>query len=285
MKESFYFPHDYDAAIDPKIQALIGKFGGAGYGIFWRVIEMLHSNSEHKLPLKPYIYSAIAKQMLTSDEQMLEVVMYCIEFCELFQSDREYFWSDRVNKNFEKRNEISEKRSIAGRKGFEAKYKNQAIAQQILANGSKRKEKKRKEIKENTPANPISNLNENFELFWKTYPKKTSSKKEAKDYWIKIEHTLPPVEIITAGINKQIEWRKNAHGEFRPEWKDAVRWLKCRMWEGEFGNINVVTTDYDKRIEFLKKQYEERKGEKDETSGISTAERDTVQNTIESNSF
>lgn len=143
-KETFYFPHDYDAAADPKIQALIGKYGGLGYGIFWRTIEMLHSSSGHKLPLKPYIYSAIAKQMLTTDEQMLEVISYCIDFCELFSSNGEYFWSNRVNQNFEKRAKISEKRSFAGKLGVAAK----ANAKQNLANVSKGKEKKGKEIKE-----------------------------------------------------------------------------------------------------------------------------------------
>jgi hypothetical protein len=144
IKESFYFPHDYDATADPKMQALLGKYGGLGYGVFWRTIEMLHSNSDHKLPLKPYIYSAIAKQMLTGDEQMLEIISYCIDFCELFTSDGECFWSNRVNQNFEKRAEISEKRSFAGKLGVAAK----ANAKQNLANVSKGKEKKGKEIKE-----------------------------------------------------------------------------------------------------------------------------------------
>ena len=57
-KETFYFPHDYDPTGDPKMQALLGEFGGCGYGVFWRIIEMLHSDSSHKLPLKTiYIFS------------------------------------------------------------------------------------------------------------------------------------------------------------------------------------------------------------------------------------
>lgn len=37
VKESFYFPHDYDAQNDPKLQALIAKFKSQGYGIFWEL--------------------------------------------------------------------------------------------------------------------------------------------------------------------------------------------------------------------------------------------------------
>lgn len=141
MKESYYFPHDFDPTGDPKMQALIGEYGSTGYGIYWRIVEMLHTDCNHKLPLKQYIYLAIAKQMLTSVEQTQAIINYAINVCELFVSDSDFFWSNRVNSNFEKRSEISEKRSIAGKAG--------AIAKQNLANASKGKEKKVKEIKVN----------------------------------------------------------------------------------------------------------------------------------------
>jgi len=137
MKESYYFPHDYDPTGDPKIQALIGEYGAVGYGIFWRIVEMLHSDTDHKLPLKQYIFIAIAKQMLTSAEQTEAIIKYCINVSELFSTDELYFWSNRVNSNFDKRAEISIKRSIAGKAG--------AIAKQNLANASKGKKRKEEE--------------------------------------------------------------------------------------------------------------------------------------------
>jgi len=140
-KEAYYFSHDYDPTGDPKIQALLAEYGGLGYGVFWRITEMLHSDEKHKLPLKQYIFIAIAKQMLTSAEQIEAIIKYCIMVCELFVSDGVYFYSNRVNSNFEKRTELSEKRSLAGKAG--------AIAKQNLANTSKGKERKGKEIKGN----------------------------------------------------------------------------------------------------------------------------------------
>lgn len=139
MKEKFYFPHDYEAANDPKLQALLGEYGAIGYGVYWRIVEMLHSDESHKLPLKKYIYIAIAKQMLASVEQIEAIITYAINICELFVCDDDFFWSKRVNSNFDKRLEISEKRRVAGRAG--------AIAKQNLANASKEKEKKEKKIK------------------------------------------------------------------------------------------------------------------------------------------
>ena len=79
---------------------------------------MLHSDSEHKLPLKQYIFIAIAKQMLTSAEQIQAIIQYCITTCELFESDSDHIWSGRVNNNFDKRAELSEKRLAKGGKNI-----------------------------------------------------------------------------------------------------------------------------------------------------------------------
>jgi hypothetical protein len=139
-KETYYFSHDYEPTSDPKIQALLGEYGGLGYGVYWRIVEMLHSDESHKLPLKQYVFLAIAKQMLTSAEQIQTIITFATTQCELFISDGEFVWSRRVNDNFLHRKEISEKRALAGRAG--------AIAKQNLAKHGKGKERKRKEKKE-----------------------------------------------------------------------------------------------------------------------------------------
>lgn len=139
MKESFYFPHDYGAANDPKISALVEEYGATGYGIYWYIIELLHQDEKHTLPLKQYIYLAIAKQMKANAEQIESIVKHCIMVCELFLVKGDYFYSPRVMRNFEKRALISEKRRKAGILG--------AIAKQNLAKQSKEKERKEKENK------------------------------------------------------------------------------------------------------------------------------------------
>lgn len=148
---SQYFPHDYATTNDPKIQALIGEHGAAGYGIYWRIVEMLHSNEDHILPLKKYIYLAIAKQMLTDAKQIEAILNDCINEYELIVSDGNNFWIERVLRNIETRQNISVKRSEAGKLGAE-KRKELAIAKQIEAN--KRKRKKKIDVKE--PEKPIN---------------------------------------------------------------------------------------------------------------------------------
>lgn len=195
-KETFYFSHDYEPLSDPKLAALVGEFAAAGYGLYWRIVEMLHQESEHKLPHKKYIYSALAQQMLTSVEQVEAVIKYAIEVCELFESDDEFFWSNRVYRNLDKRAEIREKRSKAGKISAE-KRKKATNVEQVLTrvehnptpvehNSTKErkgKESKVKEIKENKDIdlikNEISKLSnnyaeENFRAFekWRDYLEK-----------------------------------------------------------------------------------------------------------------
>lgn len=168
-KESYYFSHDYDPTGDPKMQAMLGSFGGMGYGIFWRIVEMLHAESSHRLKLKTYIYEAIAKQMLTTPKQVEELISYCIHTAELFLSDGESIWSNRVFRNIEKRDVISKVRSDAGKNGAIAKQI-KAIAKQTSANGQQNeaKERKGKEIKEDVGIYaevPTTMTNDDFKEF------------------------------------------------------------------------------------------------------------------------
>jgi hypothetical protein len=166
-KDAFYFSHDYDPTGDPKIQAMIGEYGAAGYGLFWRIVEMMHSAENHQLPKKQYLFLAIAKQMLTNAEQVIKFIDDCINCFELFVDDGVNFWSNRVIRNIDKRNSISVKRSTAGKEGAIAKQV-QAIAKQNEANKRKRNKKEIKEIKINNPFSvDISSLWEE----WKKYKK------------------------------------------------------------------------------------------------------------------
>lgn len=78
-----------------------------------------------------------------------------------------------------------------------------------------------------------------FLKFWEAYPKKSGSKKSAFDNWKKLNGEKPELDVVMSAIEAQIEWRKNASGKFRPEWKDPERWIKHRMWEAE------LTDDYE----------------------------------------
>lgn len=186
MKDTFYFQHDYSPMSDIKMQAFIGEHGAIGYGLFWRIVEMLHEEDTHKLCHKQYVFIGLAKQMSTSVEQVQLVVEQCINVFELFASDGVYFWSERVMRNIEKRNSLSEKRSSAGKKSAESRKKLTSVEQvsasveQIPTKERKEKEIKEKEIKdkkEKFPAPPF--LTENFISVWNGFLQTPKQKKKS----------------------------------------------------------------------------------------------------------
>ena len=73
-----------------------------------------------------------------------------------------------------------------------------------------------------------------FDKFWLLYPIKRE-KKDVIVLWKKMlkSNKLPKVDILITAIQNQTEWRKNASGEFRPDWKYPIRWLKKQCWEDE----------------------------------------------------
>lgn len=147
-KETYYFSHDYSCTNDPKIQTLIGKYGAKGYGIFWRVVEMLHEDQENKLKLKPYIYFGIASLFNEEPEFIEEVILFAVDFCELFDKDNDCIYSNRVLNNLDKRNKIKEARSKAGKRSAEIRQQKLSSVEQNLTKESKVKESKVKENKD-----------------------------------------------------------------------------------------------------------------------------------------
>jgi hypothetical protein len=122
-KNTFYFPHDYDSTSDPKVLAMLGEYGSEGYGLYWRIIEMMHTETTHKLCLKPYMFLAISKQMSTTVQRIEAFVNDCITVFELFQKEGDFFWCERVFTNIEKRSKGIKQRSEAGKKSAESRKK------------------------------------------------------------------------------------------------------------------------------------------------------------------
>lgn len=155
-----YFSHDYNTAADPKIGALLSSFGGLGYGVFWRIIEMLHIEESHKLKKKNYVWLTLAQQTSTSVEHVLNILKFCAEECDLLCQDDEYFWSERVFSNVKAMEDKSKKCSKAG--------KISAIVKQTLTgvnrrstDSNKRKEKKDIDLSNNEIGNNNKDIGSN----------------------------------------------------------------------------------------------------------------------------
>jgi len=85
----------------------------------------------------------------------------------------------------------------------------------------------------------INTYSECFLNFWEVYPIKIG-KGQAWRIWKKNKN-IPEISILIEAIKKQKEWRAQANGEFRPQWKHPATWLNSRGWEDE----TLTTTQED----------------------------------------
>lgn len=148
VKDTFYFPHDYTPTDDPKTMGLLSEYGAAGYGLYWRIVEMLHVDPSHTLQLKPYLLAAIAKQMGSTSDFLLQFISDCVGKFELFKQDNDCIFSERVIRNISKREDILSKRKAAAVKGGQASAKQRLTKRQPNVNDFQPKERKGKEKKE-----------------------------------------------------------------------------------------------------------------------------------------
>jgi len=149
MKKTYYFQHDYEPTSDPKIQYIISIYGGLGYGLWWRIVEMLHSNDLHKIENKKYVIVGIASQMKCEPDFVEKFIDTCVNEVQLLVQDEEYIWSERVLKNIGKMENISQKRKEAGLVSAKIRQANSTSAEQVATSVKQNptKENKTKEIK------------------------------------------------------------------------------------------------------------------------------------------
>jgi len=113
MKDSYYFKHDSNARNDPKIKALINKYGMEGYGRFWVIVEMMREDSTYKLADKQYIWNALAEQMQCTCKEVQEFIKDCVKDFELFIQEDGFFYSSSLLGRMAKLDNIRQKRSYA----------------------------------------------------------------------------------------------------------------------------------------------------------------------------
>lgn len=136
MKDSFYFPHDYNAANDQKILRLRSKFNNAeGYGIYFMILEAMAQEADGVLDLDCMAQLSLSYGLAI--EQLKIVLNYCVDVG-LFIQDTKGIYSQRMieHKLFRK------ERSESGKKGASSRWVDSS------ANGSANaKERKGKESK------------------------------------------------------------------------------------------------------------------------------------------
>lgn len=135
-KDTYYFSHDVNASNDPKIIVMKELCGVISYAWWWILIEQLAAQEEYKLPMDKITFTGLGiafgmkqneanassnEAKLSTAKQAEAYVNLLINECELLETDGEFFWSPSLlRRNLlrkKKQEEISKKRSEAGRLG------------------------------------------------------------------------------------------------------------------------------------------------------------------------
>lgn len=120
MKDAYYFKHDSNSRHDPKIKSVFRKYGAAGYGFYWIIIETLREASGYKLLYDEITLESLADDMRIPAEKAKEFIDYlCSDNLKLLIKTEEtggppYFYSMSLMLRMNHLDQIRDKRSKAG---------------------------------------------------------------------------------------------------------------------------------------------------------------------------
>jgi uncharacterized protein YdaU (DUF1376 family) len=217
-KDAFYFPHDTNASNDPNLVQLFIEMQYEGYGIYWRLVELLHEAGGY--------YSLdsgrLAFVLRTQSDRILKV----INDFDLFRIDGDRFTSERVLRNIKHREEKSKKAADNARKRSDGS----ASAQRPLSERSARKERKGKERKEKP--------DERFVAFWACYPKRIGKGAAEKAFQnAGVDNDLLAKIVQALKVQRESDQWKKDGGQFIPH---PATWLNQKRWEDEVSILAPV---------------------------------------------
>ena len=102
-KDAYYFSHDSNARHDPKLGAVRAKYGWAGYGLYWAIIECLRDQDNYSYPNSLLYGLALAigydpNNPFTEDIKFDEFISFLIGIELLKNKDGVIFSSSLINR-------------------------------------------------------------------------------------------------------------------------------------------------------------------------------------------
>lgn len=157
-----YFPHDSNARNSDKLIRLRMRHKSAGYGVYFMILERLREEPEY-MSVKDYNMIAFD---LREDASLIKSVVEDFGLF-VFTDDGKYFYSESFSRRMEIKDEQSKKRSEAGKKGLEKRWKSNKDMANATNNDSKaianatESNSNKKEIKENKEISPEGDTKNN----------------------------------------------------------------------------------------------------------------------------
>ena len=236
-----YFVHDVTAGSDAKIVGLLMKHGCLGYGVYWRIIEQMACTTDGMLATD---YNKLG-WLIREKADIVKSVICDFELFK-FSEDKKFFFSERLKKSLEAINEKSLKAKEKAEKRWKKQSQSNTVAepkqsisnavamQQQCSSNATAMQIKQDKIKEDNTISPLNppkaekeNM-ENFEAFWRAYPRK-EGKQVALKAFAKVKVSI---DVLLGAIEKQKkcdQWQKD-NGQFIPH---ASTWLNQCRWEDE----------------------------------------------------
>lgn len=243
-----WFKMDFDAYADPKVVRLRVRHGWEGFGLYVFLIGRMGQEGGYTISLNHIPEMAMLSG--TDPDKMQAVVTDCIE-AELFESDGESFWANRLVNDMQEYDKKLQVRSAAGKasgksRREKARQKRDAnkcstdVQQMPNKQRTNRIEESRVEDK-NKGESDDSPLRDVFDrTFWQEYRKaaaienrRPGSKQKAFHQWKKLSLPMRTEALAALILQWQAARAFKAAGEFYPAFPDAERWLRDRRWEDE----------------------------------------------------
>jgi hypothetical protein len=153
MKDAPWLKHDGNARNDERVLELRAEFGWEGYGLFWALVESMREATEYRLKLARM--GGLSAGYGVPIATLMPIVNKAIEVG-LFESDSEYFWSARLDRDMEIKDDRQARISEAGKRGAAKRWGNR-LSDRVpieVPNGVKMQEEKRIEEKREEPPLP-----------------------------------------------------------------------------------------------------------------------------------
>ena len=128
MCKKIYFSHDCDARNDERVTRLRIRYGAAGYGIYFMLLELLQAAPEYTLETD---YKALAFDLRVPACRIKAIVEQSGLF--VLIDDGKRFYSERLARDMGEQEKLEQRRAEIGRLGAEARWK----AQEVMPEASK----------------------------------------------------------------------------------------------------------------------------------------------------
>jgi len=245
MKETFFFPHDYNARNDRKLIKLASTHGMAGLGVYWCIVEMLYEEAGY-LPIE---YDRIAFELRTD----FDLVKSVINDFELFRIDEEKFWSETAICRLRLRMEKSEKAREAVQERWDRYRRNTDVLQPN--NGRNTRKGKNSTVKERKGKEESAQIDfdkivEDYHSLCPALPrvtKLTDQRKSQIRARLKDQGEEKLNEVFRmAGASDFLCGRKNG------DWKANLDWILnptnfFKILEGNYNNANESRNETTER--------------------------------------